>query len=560
VRKLATAAAVSLALASGGAFGLGLGEIEMQSALNQPMDAEIPLTSVQPGELEGMIVQLASPQAFAQAGVERSPALNDLQFTVDQSSGTPVIRVVSGQPVTEPFLNFLIDVQWQTGQMVREYTVLLDPPVFLTPSASERNTNEDQLAVAGGDAASVVPTPIERSNVAVDDPLDGAADAASADEGVLVDLSDLEDISADPIPSLDEVTSTNSISANGESVSLDELSDESLIPGSAGEQGDVVSLTDLSAPNLDAQAERLESTIDRFTLDDIEVQAGAPAEEVPDDVVIGEDGLPVSDELEDGSTIVSLEDLEAPAQPSTSVGSGTAASQVTVGPGDTLFEIAQDNLTAGASVQQMMLAILAANEAGFIDNNINLVRAGTILRVPETDDVTTLTQEEALAAISDQNQLWQDYRDNLRSSGATQVVQNNEAAEPDDLAEGEDPAESDALVTAAVDDANLSEEAREILDNARAELLDREELRIVADEDTTSTAASATADETTDTNTTARIGEINRQLRLAREELSSASLRTEDLGDQASELSETEENLDALVVLRQNEVARLQAS
>jgi pilus assembly protein FimV len=126
VRKLATAAAVSLALASGGAFGLGLGEIEMQSALNQPMDAEIPLTSVQPGELDGMIVQLASPQAFAQAGIERSPVLDDLEFVVDQSTGAPVIRIESNQPVTEPFLNFLIEVESISGRMVREYTVLLD--------------------------------------------------------------------------------------------------------------------------------------------------------------------------------------------------------------------------------------------------------------------------------------------------------------------------------------------------------------------------------------------------------------------------------------------------
>ena len=120
VRKLATAAAVSLALSSGGAFGLGLGDIEMRSALNQPMNAEIRLTTAKPGELDGMIVQLASPDSFARAGIERSPVLSDLKFSVVQSSGVAVIRISSQRPVVEPFLNFLLEVDWPQGRMVRE--------------------------------------------------------------------------------------------------------------------------------------------------------------------------------------------------------------------------------------------------------------------------------------------------------------------------------------------------------------------------------------------------------------------------------------------------------
>ena len=72
MRKLATATAVSLILASSGAHALGLGDIEMRSALNQPMNAQIRLTSVQPGEADGMIVTLAPPDAFNRAGIERS--------------------------------------------------------------------------------------------------------------------------------------------------------------------------------------------------------------------------------------------------------------------------------------------------------------------------------------------------------------------------------------------------------------------------------------------------------------------------------------------------------
>jgi len=144
VRKLATAAAVSLVLSSGAVRALGLGDIEMRSALNQPMNAEIRLTSVQPGEASGMIVKLASPDAFSRAGIERSSSLTDLRFSVDESGAAPVIRISSSQPVVEPFLNFLVEVDWPTGRMVREYTVLLDPPVFMSPSASDRNTASEQ--------------------------------------------------------------------------------------------------------------------------------------------------------------------------------------------------------------------------------------------------------------------------------------------------------------------------------------------------------------------------------------------------------------------------------
>ena len=546
MRKLATAAAVSLALASGGAFGLGLGEIEMQSALNQPMSAEIALTSVQPGELEGMIVQLAPAAAYERAGIERSSVLLDLKFSIDESSGSPVIKVESTRPVVEPFLNFLLEVDWPQGRMVREYTVLLDPPVFMSPSASERNAAADQPAVVqSGETALVVPTPIDRS-------------ADSLEDGLDVGLGDLEDAGGESVLSLDEATAPLPLGDDGELVSLDGLSDDSLLSdGSEGAEieGNEVSLSDLGAPNTDAQAQRDADALEAFDIDDFEVELVGGTAETSDDVANGEDGQPVVDTLsDDGSTIVSLDDIEEPAQ-------NTASNtEVAVNSGDTLFEIARDNAPAGTSVQQMMMAILAANESAFINNNINLVRAGAILRVPEIEDDSVLTQAEALAAISDQNQLWQDYRDSLRGTAATQVAQNIEpdAGSNTDLQQTPDTIEAASL---AVDEAadGLSDEARAILENARQEILEREELRIVADNLPSDTTASATADETTDSDSAARIGEVNRRLQLAREELSATRLRTSDLSDQAGELQSTTSNLDAMVSLRQNEVARLEA-
>lgn len=552
MRKLATAAAVSLALASGGAFGLGLGDIEMRSALNQPMNAEIRLTSVQPGEIDGMIVQLASPDAFARAGIERSPVLSDLSFSVDQSSGVPLIRISSQRPVVEPFLNFLLEVDWPQGRMVREYTVLLDPPVFMTPSASDLDPGADQSTVVQrGDEALVVPTPIERDIV------------AAADEEFEVELINLDEELGDQ--------ATGNLDDGGEIVSLDSIPDATLLTDSAPTlitDGDVVSLTDLGAPNTDAIAQRELVAEQTFDLDSIEVELLGAGEEIADDIVVGA-AASQAQELEatgsDESNIVSLDDLlPESAEQETTV--AAPSGEVTVQSGDTLFDIARANTVSGASVQQMMMALLAANESAFINQNINLVRAGAILRVPEAEETTRLTQAQALAAIGDQNQLWQDYRDSLRGTSVTQIAQNtvpDNATTPVNVDEVVEAADDNASIETATLDVDgvtdeLSAEAQAILDNARNEILNGDELRILADNAPTTTAASATADET-ENNEAQRLGEVNRKLQLAREELSSTRLQADDLTDQANELQNTGENLDSLVSLRQNEVAKLEA-
>ena len=129
LRKLAVA--VAMALAAGKASALGLGEIKLHSALNEPFNAEIQLFTDRPAELDGAVVRLAPQDAFRQAGIDWPAVLGDLTFTVTPSgNGTAVVRVTSTQPVREPFLDFIVQLQWPAGRLLREYTVLLDPPVF----------------------------------------------------------------------------------------------------------------------------------------------------------------------------------------------------------------------------------------------------------------------------------------------------------------------------------------------------------------------------------------------------------------------------------------------
>jgi pilus assembly protein FimV len=123
--------AMALALGSSQALALGLGNIEIRSGLNEPLVAEIPVVSASAAELEALRVRLAPPEAFARVGANR-PAIMaaNLEFAVGRDDqGRPVIRVTTPGKVRDPYLNFLLEVEWQRGRLLREYTVLLDPPM-----------------------------------------------------------------------------------------------------------------------------------------------------------------------------------------------------------------------------------------------------------------------------------------------------------------------------------------------------------------------------------------------------------------------------------------------
>jgi len=131
VRNLVLAIAAATALTTEVAHALGLGEVRLQSSLNQPLVAEIELLDAKmlaPGEV---VPSLASVEEFNRAGIDRQYFLTDLKFTpVLRPDGKSVIRVSSTKPVREPYLNFLVEVLWPSGRLLREYTLLLDPPLY----------------------------------------------------------------------------------------------------------------------------------------------------------------------------------------------------------------------------------------------------------------------------------------------------------------------------------------------------------------------------------------------------------------------------------------------
>src|ERR1700691_4374004 len=122
------------------AWALGLGEIHLNSALNEPMNAEIDLIAAQPKELTALRATLAGKDAFTRYGIDRPPFLSTLTFKVGKGKdGRDALLVRSTDAIPEPFVTFLVDVNWPRGHLMREYTVLLAPPVY-TPGESPNNS------------------------------------------------------------------------------------------------------------------------------------------------------------------------------------------------------------------------------------------------------------------------------------------------------------------------------------------------------------------------------------------------------------------------------------
>jgi pilus assembly protein FimV len=162
-RLLPLSLAVALALGSTSALALGLGGINVKSELNAPLKAEIPVYVSSPAEAESLRVELAAAAEFARVGLDIEDVGVPLQFEVGKNArGEPVIIVQSSQPIREPTLTFLVEVNWSNGRFLREYSLLLEPPVTVPvsmPSAPRPAATEPAVQpIAEPEAAA--PTPI----------------------------------------------------------------------------------------------------------------------------------------------------------------------------------------------------------------------------------------------------------------------------------------------------------------------------------------------------------------------------------------------------------------
>ena len=287
-RNLRLLAGLVLLLLSSTAMALGLGEIRVKSQPGQPFLAEIPIISSQPGELEHLQARLASPTTFERVGLPRPDGLvSALNFAVAlDAQGQAVVRVTSSEPVQVAAVNFLVEVDWGQGRLVREYSALVDAP--------------DALAVAGQPLIQApLPPP---SNAIVREPR--LATPASPE-------------------------------------------------------------TPVAAPS----------------------PAAAPPPQ-PEPAAVA---------------------VTSPPSPAPSVPTAPGDTQVEVQRGQALSNIAREH-AQGYSLDQAMLALLRANPEAFIGGNINRLKQGAVLRVPQSAEIAQLDEAEAAALVRNQVAEWRQAR------------------------------------------------------------------------------------------------------------------------------------------------------
>ncbi len=154
-------------------YALGLGGLKLKSALNQKLDASIQLLNISDQEFSELTIQLASPAVYERMGIELSPQLEKLRFTVTEAGGDSIIHVTTPLSVTEPYLNFLIEVNWASGRLIREFTVLLDPPVFLDEEGGA------SISAPEADLPPVLTTPLGATEAVVGGLVDSVASVAA---------------------------------------------------------------------------------------------------------------------------------------------------------------------------------------------------------------------------------------------------------------------------------------------------------------------------------------------------------------------------------------------
>ncbi|MES1982234.1 MAG: FimV/HubP family polar landmark protein [Pseudomonadota bacterium] len=288
------------------AYALGMGGINVTTALGQPLQAEIELVAVGKAEKNSLFARLATPEVYKSAGMDYPETLPKIKFQIEtRPNGDSYLSVTSALPVNDPFVNLLVELSWNTGRLLREYTFLLDPPGFK----------------AEVEAAPVQPI--------------------------------LSQVESAPAP------------------------------------------VDAPAPN--TAISRPPLTLPRET----EPPKAADLVEQP----------------QPRSKRVAKENTATPAKKSRE--EAPTYGVVTVQRGDTLGEIANQERAPDISLERMLVALYRANTDVFDGKNMNRLRTGKILRLPEESEINKISQADAVREVRAQATDWQAYRQQLAAASGS---------------------------------------------------------------------------------------------------------------------------------------------
>ena len=166
--------AVVALMLSTSVYSVGMGGINVTSALGQPLKAEIDLVAISRSEKDSLVARLASPDAYKSAGLEY-PYGNIFKFKIEnRADGQPYISASSAQPVNDPFVSLLVELTWSAGKLSREYTFLLDPPGYVAqqPAKAQVQPVAPEVQSVAPAAAGIHDDTLVESLVATEDAVD----------------------------------------------------------------------------------------------------------------------------------------------------------------------------------------------------------------------------------------------------------------------------------------------------------------------------------------------------------------------------------------------------
>lgn len=305
--------ALCLSLLTNSVFAANLGALNVHSAIGEPLNADIALLSVNSEDLSFLTATIASEEVYVSQGISRNPVHNNITITQGKSAdGALILNVRSTMPVNAAFLDLIVQLDWASGRIQREFTVLLNPP--------NAKASVDQM-----------PSKID----------------------------------APVIPQ--ESTSMQSLSGNA-----------------------------------------LENEVNAIAIEDASVDLNT-----------------------NGAKVAADETTQALADHATSSTFDTSHELTTVR-GDTLSAIAKRFPNDGASLEQMLIALYENNQSAFINNNMNQLKVGQIVRVPSQSELYARTAEQARVRVKEQLQQWNVYRSalagNVEAASATLVKENQQKA------------------------------------------------------------------------------------------------------------------------------------
>ena len=323
----------------------GLGKLKVISALGQPLRAEIDLISIPKDEIDLVTARIAPVEAYKQARIERQEGVSAVRFAVvKHPNGEPYLKLTSVQAFNEPFLQLLIQLDWPTGRLLREYTILLDPPGFEAGIAP---------AISAPKAEPVV-RPAPRVEVPV-----AKVEQAEAPSRTTKPAKEVAEAKPQPKKTVRQ-----------------EPKEEPIL---RAEPSRALSPAEQTFPRFDDESSKPEKQPLLVT--------------------------------------------------STPKASPSERREHLVKKGDTLSKIARENQVSGYSLEQMMVAIYNANEDAFSGNNMNRIKTGKSLNVPDKAalDASGNSQAASVKQIRAHTADWNTYRQNLAGAVAEQKPAKDEA-------------------------------------------------------------------------------------------------------------------------------------